>query len=72
MVTMEHVVNPVNQTGNVPSVLIRDIPDDWHRRLRVAAAYKGESFSALGLRAIMREVEQVEAEMERNRRHQKG
>lgn len=69
---MKGGVNPVNETGRVPNVLIRDIPDDWHRRLRVAAAYKGESFSALGLRAIMREVERVEADMERNRRKREG
>jgi plasmid stability protein len=51
----------------VASVLIRDIPEDLHRRLRVAAAYKGESFSALGLRAVLAEVERVEAEMARDR-----
>lgn len=53
-------------------MLIRDIPDDLHRRLRVAAAYKGESFSALGLRAVEREIERVEAEMERERRRREG
>jgi plasmid stability protein len=56
----------------VPSVLIRDIPDELHRRLRVAAAYRGESFSALGLRAIEREVARVETEMERHRRKRDG
>jgi plasmid stability protein len=53
-------------------VLIRDIPDELHRRLRVAAAYRGESFSALGLRAIEREVARVETEMERDRRKRDG
>lgn len=61
-------VNPGDETGKVPSVLIRDIPDDLHRRLRVAAAYKGESYSALGLRAIEAEIERIESEMERARR----
>jgi plasmid stability protein len=65
---MEDGVNPLNENEGVPSVLIRDIPADLHRRLRVAAAYRGESLSALGLRAVDREVERVEAEMERARR----
>ena len=69
---MEDGVNPLNENEGVPSVLIRDIPADLHRRLRVAAAYKGESLSALGLRAVEREVHRVEAEMERARRKRQG
>jgi hypothetical protein len=68
VVTMSDIVKSVNETGGVPSVLIRDIPDELHRRLRVAAAYRGWSFSRLGLEAIRREVERVEAQMERDRR----
>jgi plasmid stability protein len=65
---MEDGVNPLNENEGMPSVLVRDIPADLHRRLRVAAAYRGESLSALSLRAVEREVERVEAEMERARR----
>jgi plasmid stability protein len=65
---MSQPVNPGDDTGKVPSVLIRDIPDGLHRRLRVAAAFKGESYSDLGKRAIEVEVERIEAEMERERR----
>lgn len=65
---MSDPVKPGDETGKVPSVLIRDIPDDLHRRLRVAAAYKGESFSDLGKRAVEAEVERIEAEMERERK----
>ncbi|HLM65534.1 MAG TPA: hypothetical protein VK306_14655 [Acidimicrobiales bacterium] len=69
---MKDAVKTVNQTAKVPSVLIRDIPDDLHRRLRVAAAYRGESFTAFGMRAVEREVERVEAQMERDRRKREG
>jgi Antitoxin FitA-like, ribbon-helix-helix len=68
VVTMSQPVNPGDETGKVPSVLIRDIDDELHRRLRVAAAYEGESFSDLGKRAIKAEVERIEAKMERERR----
>jgi plasmid stability protein len=65
---MEHRTCTVSENQKVPSMLIRDLPDHLHRRLRVAAAYKGESFSDFGRRAVEREVVRVEAEMERDRR----
>ena len=69
---MYDMITTVSKNPKVPSMLIRDIPDDLHRRLRVAAAYKDESLSALGLRAVEREVARVEAEMERDRRKREG
>jgi plasmid stability protein len=69
---MNDTVITVSKNPRVPSMLIREIPDDLHRRLRVAAAYRDESLSALGLRAVEREVTRVEAEMERDRRKHEG
>ena len=60
-------VKGVSKTQVVPIVYIRDVPDDLHRRIRVAAATQGESMRALALRALEREVERMEAE-ERKRR----
>ena len=51
----------------VPIVYIRDVPEELHRRIRVAAATKGKSMRALALRALEREVERTEAE-ERGRK----
>jgi plasmid stability protein len=65
---MADVNAPAHNAGKVPSVLIRDLDEELHRRLRVAAAYLGESFSAFGLRALEHEVERVEAQMDRERR----
>lgn len=41
---------------------IRDVPDDLHRKLRVAAAERGESQRALVLRAIEHELERLRGE----------
>ena len=60
------------QRRRVPSVLIRDLTDEMHRRLRVVAAFKGESLSAFGARAVEAEVERVEAEMEAELRRREG
>jgi plasmid stability protein len=60
-------VKGVSKTRVVPIVYIRDVPEELHRRIRVAAATKGESMRALALRALQREVERMEAE-ERKRR----
>jgi plasmid stability protein len=69
---MGDTVTTISKNPKVPSMLIRDIPDDLHRRLRVVAAFRGQSLSALGLEAIKREVERGEAEMERDRRKREG
>jgi hypothetical protein len=68
MVAMSDAVATADETARVPNVLIRDLPPDLHRRLRVAAAFRGVSLSAFGQHAVAREVERVEAEMERDRR----
>jgi plasmid stability protein len=56
----------------VPVVYIRDIPDDLHKRIRVAAAIKGKSMQKLGLDALVHEVERIEAEEEQARRKREG
>jgi plasmid stability protein len=53
-------------------VYIRDIPDDLHKRIRVAAAIKGKSMQKLGLDALAHEVERIEAEEEQARRKREG
>jgi plasmid stability protein len=39
---------------------LRDVPDDLHRRLRVAAAQRGEHQRDLILRAIERELDRLD------------
>jgi plasmid stability protein len=41
---------------------VRDVPDDLHRRARVAAARRGESIRALVLRALEAECARLDAE----------
>jgi hypothetical protein len=67
IVGMTADVKGVSKTQVVPIVYIRDVPEELHRRIRVAAATTGESMRALALRALEREVERLEVE-ERKRR----
>jgi plasmid stability protein len=52
----------------VATVYLRNIPEELHKRLRVAAAVKGESLRSLALRALEREVERMEAEEAKSKR----
>lgn len=49
-------------------MLIRDVPEELRRRIRAAAGYKDVSLSKAGLEAFELWVEQVEAEMDEDRR----
>jgi plasmid stability protein len=64
-------VKCVSKTQVVPIVYIRDVPEELHRRIRVAAATQGESMRAVALRALEREVERMEAEERKRRRSDK-
>jgi plasmid stability protein len=59
---MTDVVNAVGKTPRVAILYIRDVPDDLHRRLRVAAAQRDESMRALVLRAVEHELDRLEAD----------
>jgi plasmid stability protein len=62
MVGMCAVVKVTRQNQEVATVYLRNIPEELHKRLRVAAAIKGESLRTLALRALEAEVERMEAE----------
>lgn len=55
----------ISHNPKVPSVLIRDLSDDEHRRLRLAAAYEDKSLSAYGADAIRAQLKRTEAKMRR-------
>jgi hypothetical protein len=46
---------------SVPTIYIRDCPDELNRRVRIAAAHEGVTQKALILQAIERECERIEA-----------
>jgi plasmid stability protein len=62
MSTMTAVVKAARQNQEVATVYLRNIPEELHKRLRVAAAIKGEPLRSLALRALEREVERMEAD----------
>jgi plasmid stability protein len=64
-------VKGVSKIRFVPIVYIRDVSEELHRRIRVAAATQGESMRALALRALEREVERMEAEERKRRKSDK-
>jgi hypothetical protein len=68
IVGMTAEVKGVSKTLAVPIVYIRDVPEELHRRIRVAAATQGESMRALALRALEREVKRMEAEENKRRK----
>jgi plasmid stability protein len=68
MVVMTPSVKTARQNQEVATVYLRNIPEDLHRRLRVAAAIKGESMRSLALRALEAEVERMEAEEAKSKR----
>jgi plasmid stability protein len=63
VVVMTASVKGVSETEDVPTLYVRDVPDDLHRRLKVAAAQRGVSLRALVLAAVEREVERIEHEV---------
>jgi hypothetical protein len=69
---MRTAVKGMSETEGVASMLIRDVPEELRRRIRAAAGYKGQNLSDAGIEAFELWVEQVEAEMDADRRKREG
>jgi plasmid stability protein len=59
---MRAPVKAVSDDGGVATLYVRNLDDELHRRIRVAAALRGQTIQALVVEAVEQFVTKVEAD----------